>query len=189
LIGQNAVRNVNLIETEIKIKTEKNLKTMRSKFAVSIICLCVLMSCDSKSVFDDYQSIPNKWHKDSLVTFIINPPDTINKYNLFVNLRNTNAYKYSNLYMIVEMNFPNGKVVKDTLEYQMTKPNGEFLGEGFSDVKENKLWYKEGVIFNEEGAYTVNLQHAMRANGDVNGIIELEGITDLGFRVETFIDN
>ena len=55
----------------------------------------------------------------------------------------------------------------------------------FRCIKENKLWYKENFIFNEEGEYTVNIQHAMRENGKVNGVVELEGITDIGFRVES----
>ncbi|HCY82733.1 MAG TPA: gliding motility lipoprotein GldH [Xanthomarina gelatinilytica] len=144
----------------------------------------ILMSCDSKSVFDKYQSVPNKWHKDSIISFKIHPPDTLNPYNLYVNLRNNNNYKYNNLFLIVEIKFPHGKTLKDTLEYKMAKPNGEFLGTGFADIKENKLWYKEQVVFNESGDYTVNIQHAMRENGKVNGIVNLEGITDVGFRIE-----
>jgi gliding motility-associated lipoprotein GldH len=142
------------------------------------------ISCDSNRVFDEYKSVPNKWHKDSIIEFNITPPDSITPYNLFVNIRNTSDYKYSNLFLIVEMNFPNGKVVNDTLEYLMTKPNGAFLGTGFSDVKENKLWYKEGVIFSETGEYKVKIQHAMRENGNIKGVENLEGITDVGFRIE-----
>ncbi len=52
----------------------------------------------------------------------------------------------------------------------MAKPNGEFLGTGFSDIKENKLWYKENVVFKEKGEYQFNIQHAMRENGKVNGV-------------------
>ena len=115
----------------------------------------------------------------------MNPPDSTNAYNLFVTLRKTNDYKFNNFFLIVGMNFPNGKVIKDTLEYKMAKPNGELLGTGFTDVKENKLWYKEQVIFEESGEYTVNIQHAMRENGKVNGVIDLEGITDIGFRIES----
>jgi len=149
----------------------------------------MMISCDSNRIFDQYRSIPDKWHKDSVVAFNIMPPDSINKYDLFVNLRNTSDYKFSNLFLIVEMNFPNGKVIKDTLEYQMAEPSGEFLGEGFSDLKENKLWYKEGVIFNESGNYEVNIQHAMRVNGEVRGIENLEGITEVGFRIEKHLQN
>ncbi|MFL1010648.1 gliding motility lipoprotein GldH [Flavisericum labens] len=143
------------------------------------------VSCDSNRVFDTYKSVPNKWHKDSIVSFKFNPPDSTNAYNLFVNLRNTNAYKYNNLFLIVEMVFPHGKTVKDTLEYRMAAPDGKLLGTGHTDVKENKLWYKEDVVFNESGDYTVSIQHAMRETGKVNGVKELEGITDVGFRVET----
>ena len=141
-------------------------------------------SCDSNRVFDEYKTISNSWHKDAVVVFNITPPDTTNPYNLFINVRNTSDYKYSNLFLIVGVNFPNGKVVKDTLEYKMAKPNGEFLGTGFSDLKENKLWYKEGVVFEEAGDYKVSIQHAMRENGSINGVETLEGITDVGFRIE-----
>ncbi|WP_370477482.1 gliding motility lipoprotein GldH [Tamlana flava] len=144
----------------------------------------VLVSCDSNCVFDEYKSVPNKWNKDSIISFKVNPPDSINAYNLFVNLRNTNAYKYNNLFLIVEMVFPHGKTIKDTLEYRMAEPSGKLLGTGYTDIKENKLWYKEGVVFNEFGEYTVNIQHAMRERGKVNGVKELEGVTDIGFRVE-----
>ncbi|NNC49611.1 MAG: gliding motility lipoprotein GldH [Flaviramulus sp.] len=142
------------------------------------------ISCDSNRIFDTYKSIPNKWHKDSVVSFKVTPPDSINSYNLFVNLRNTNAYKYNNLFLIVEMVLPHGKTTKDTIEYKMAEPSGKLLGTGFTDVKENKLWYKEGVVFKETGDYTINIQHAMRENGRVSGVAELEGITDVGFRIE-----
>lgn len=148
----------------------------------------LLVSCDSNRVYDVYKSLPNQWHKDSVVSFKINPPDSINPYNLFVNLRNNDDYKYNNLYLIVEMNFPHGKIIKDTLQYRMAKPNGELLGTGFTDVKENKLWYKEQVVFKETGEYTINIQHAMRENGKVNGVVNLEGITDVGFRIEKPIE-
>ncbi|MFD2822451.1 gliding motility lipoprotein GldH [Lacinutrix iliipiscaria] len=144
----------------------------------------LLTSCDSNGLFDQYQSIQNSWGKDSVIEFKVQPPDTLNAYNLFVNLRNNNEYRYSNLYLIVELNFPHGKTIKDTLLYKMAKPNGEFLGTGYSSIKENKLWYKENFTFNESGEYTVNIQHAMRESGKVNGVKELKGITDVGFRVE-----
>ena len=150
----------------------------------SLVFFLVLASCDSNRVFDIYKSVPNAWHKDSIVSFKVNPPDSTNAYNLFVNLRNTSDYKFNNLFLIVEMAFPHGKTLKDTLEYRMADPTGKLLGTGITGVKENKLWYKEQVVFKEAGVYTVNIQHAMRENGKVNGVVELEGITDIGFRIE-----
>tara|TARA_R110000868_G_scaffold67320_10_gene199900 strand:- start:3125 stop:3628 length:504 start_codon:yes stop_codon:yes gene_type:complete len=160
-------------------------KIMRnSVLLVLLIFAVIIVSCDSKRVYDEYKSVPDSWNKDSIISFKLHPPDSTNAYNLFVGLRNTNAYKYSNIFLIVEMVFPHGKTIKDTLEYRMADPSGKFLGTGMMDVKENKLWYKEDVIFQESGEYTVNIQHAMRENGKVNGVVALEGITDIGFRIE-----
>lgn len=159
----------------------------KNSFWIILFGCAFVCSCDSNRVFDEYKSVPNQWHKDSIISFNVIPPDSTNNYNLFVNLRNTNEYKYSNLFLIVEMDYPNGKIQKDTLEYKMADPNGKLLGKGFTDVKENKLWYKgfdRPFVFNESGEYKIKIQHAMRKNGQVNGIDNLEGITDIGFRIE-----
>ncbi len=156
----------------------------KSNLVILLFSLICVFSCDSNRIFDVYQTVPNVWSKDDIVEFKINQLDTITRCNLFVNLRNTKKYKYSNLFLIVEMNFPNGKTIKDTLEYRMAAPDGALLGTGLSSVKENKLWYKEGVVFDEIGEYTVRIQHAMRKNGSVKGILNLEGVTDVGFRIE-----
>lgn len=160
---------------------------LKSKHYFVFLLILMATSCDSNRIFDKYKSVPNQWHKDSIVSFNFKAPDTINTYNLFVNLRNTEAYKYSNLFLVVDLNYPNGKIIKDTLEYRMAAADGTFLGSGFTDVKENKLWYKgydNPFKFNEEGDYQVQIQQAMRENGEINGVTNLDGITDVGFRIE-----
>jgi gliding motility-associated lipoprotein GldH len=149
-----------------------------------LLSLFVLVSCDKLRVYDEYHSLPNEWHKDSIVSFKLKVPDTLERYNLFINLRNNSAYPYSNLYLITKINFPFGKVISDTLQYEMAKPSGEWLGTGFGEVKESKLWYKENFIFSEAGEYTVNIQQAMRERDSVTGIETLEGVTEIGFRIE-----
>lgn len=162
---------------------------MHKAFSVFLLaCVLVVTSCDKKRVFDRYESLPNGWPKDSVVNFNFTAPDTIRPYNLFINLRNNADYNYSNLFLVTNMVFPNGKVISDTLEYRMAEPSGEWLGTGFGEVKENKLWYKENVRFSEEGEYQMEIQHAMRKGGDTEGIQDLEGITEVGFRIEN-IDN
>ena len=144
----------------------------------------LLVSCDKTRIYDEYKSLPNEWHKDSVVSFKLEAPDTLQNYNLFINLRNNSDYRYSNLYLITEINFPYGKVISDTLQYEMAKPSGEWLGTGFGEVKESKLWYKENFRFPEAGEYTVNIQQAMRKRDSVKGIENLEGVTEVGFRIE-----
>lgn len=193
MIIQNQIENVKTIGiTGIEIEIRNEIKSQMQKrinWFFRVIAFCFLLTnCDSEAVFDQYKSVSSQWQKDSVVDFNFMAPDTINSYNLFVNLRNTNDYQFSNLFLIVELGYPNGKVIKDTLEYKMAAPNGELLGTGFSDIKENKLWYKgykTPFNFKEEGEYSVRIQHAMRKNGDLYGVENLEGITDIGFRVES----
>ena len=90
---------------------------------------------------------------------------------------------------MVELNYPNGKVTKDTLEYLMAKPSGELLGVGFTSIKEHKLLFKgldKSFVFSEEGTYKVHIQQSMRLLGKPNGIAILDGIIDVGFSVEPF---
>ncbi len=151
---------------------------------VLLLAGLLLTSCDSKRVYDEYKSLPHGWNKDSIITFNLKNIDSLQTYNLFINLRNNNDFPYSNLYLITQMQFPQGKVVTDTLEYEMAAPNGKWLGTGSGDEKENKLWYKENVKFDESGSYQIKIQQAMRKNGAETGIENLKGITEVGFRIE-----
>ncbi|WP_316928962.1 gliding motility lipoprotein GldH [Aquimarina agarivorans] len=145
-----------------------------------------LVSCDDRQVFDSYKTIETRgWHKDSIVSFNLPEMDSLKQYNLFFNVRNTNDYKYSNLFFITSIDFPNGKKQLDTLEYEMAKPDGEWLGTGATSIKESKLWFKEQFKFKEKGNYKISIRHAMRSNGSEQGVLFLKGITDIGFRVET----
>ena len=59
----------------------------------------VSASSDSEILFNcalisSIEWLLNKSVKDSIISFNVIPPDSTNNYNLFVNLRNTNEYKY-----------------------------------------------------------------------------------------------
>jgi gliding motility-associated lipoprotein GldH len=156
---------------------------MRIKNSVFLLLVVTLFfSCDKKRVFDEYKSVGSAWHKDSIVTFNFPELDSTKKYNLFVNLRANNNYPFNNIFLIVAIERPNGFTKVDTLEYLMANPDGSLLGDGFTDIKESKLFYKEKVRF--RGNYKVHLKQAVRENGRVPGVTALEGITDVGFRIE-----
>jgi len=154
------------------------------RFLTLVFLFVGLVSCDDTRVFDEYKTVSDSWEKEEKISFVLPELDSLQQYDLFINIRNTNDYKYNNLYLISEMQFPNGRTIVDTLQYEMAEPNGAWLGTGFTDMKESKLWYKENKRFVEKGEYKIVLQHAMRKNGETLGINSLEGITDIGFRIE-----
>ncbi len=150
--------------------------------ALLILVVTLFFSCDKKRVFDEYKSVGTAWNKDSIVSFDLPKLDSTKRYNLFVTLRDNNKYPFNNLFLIVGLEMPNGFTKVDTLEYQMSNPDGSLMGDGFSDIKENKLFYKEKVRF--RGKYKVNIKQAVRENGKVPGVKSLDGITEVGFRIE-----
>lgn len=150
--------------------------------ALLLLVVLLFFSCDKKRVFDQYKSVGNAWNKDSIVTFNLPELDASKRYDLFVNMRVNNNYPFNNLFLIVALELPNGFTKVDTLEYQMANPDGTLLGDGFSDIKESKLFYKDKVKFS--GRYKVHIKQAVRENGKVPGVTALEGITEVGFRIE-----
>ena len=163
--------------TKIKIK----LRNILLIFGVTLS----MVSCFKKVAFDEYRSMKDdQWHKDSIINFTFNNLDTLNKNNIYINLRNNKDYEFSNLFLIVGIQFPNNYQIVDTLEYEMTSPDGNFLGTGITDIKENKLEYKTNVAFPYQGDYRIRVQHAMRKSRKVDGLIFLNGITDVGLQIE-----
>ncbi len=156
---------------------------MRNSIAF-IALLFLIFSCDTGIIASKTKTFPGIWNKDEVVNFEVPQLDSLRKYNVFLHVRNSNEYKFNNLFLIVSMNFPHGMTVTDTLEYRMANPDGSWLGEGIGSIKENKFWYKEDVSFFEEGIYSISIEQAVRNNGEVDGVTNLEGVTDVGFSIE-----
>ena len=150
-----------------------------------ILVTLLIISCDKKRVFDEYKSVGNAWHKDSIITFKLPKLESEKNYNLFVNVRDNNNYPFDNLFLIVSLEQPNKKVIVDTLEYKMANPDGTLMGDGFTDIKESKLFYKEKMSFKLNGDYKIHIQQAVRQTGKVAGVNNLKGITEIGFRIES----
>ncbi len=147
------------------------------------LMVLTLFSCDKKRVFDEYKSVGKSWNKDSIVSFDLPKLDPKKQYNLFINIRDNNDFPFNNLFLIVLMEQPDKKTKVDTLEYQMANADGSLLGDGFTDVKESKLIFKERVKFTE-GDYKIHIKQAVRQTGKVTGVEKLDGITEVGFRIE-----
>lgn len=152
---------------------------------VLFLGMLLLASCQENLVYSKFQPVSGSgWQASQPLQFEVSELDSLSNYNLFINLRNDESYPFSNLFLIAEFENPDGETVKDTLEYEMARPNGEWLGTGYGSIKENKLWYKENIVFRDTGVYKIRVSHAMRKNGEVAGVQSLDGITDVGLEIE-----
>lgn len=156
-----------------------------SVFLVGIVLFFLINSCTNISEFNQYKTIENaSWQTNKKIVFQFEVLDTISPKNLFVNIRNNNGYQFSNLYLITALSFPNETKIIDTLQYEMTDNLGNFLGDGFTEIKNNKLFYKENKVFPITGSYTLSVRQAMRKNGEINPMPFLKGINEVGFSIE-----
>ena len=156
---------------------------MRNYF-VALLLVLSLNSCQQGLIKSDYKATNNGvWEKDRYIEFTFSELDSLAQYNMFINVRNDDTFPYNNLFLIAKLVSPDGSIETDTLEYQMANPDGSWLGQGLGSLKENKLWYKENIVFSSSGVYTLKVSHAMRKNGAVDGVEQLEGITDVGFEI------
>lgn len=158
---------------------------LRVNKIICFICFVLCISCDANKEYDAYQSMENSlWKLEEPVVFEVDMKNINSQQNVFLNVRTNSDYPYRNLYVVSKMTLPNGAVLKDTLEYEMADAFGNWLGDGMTDVKDNKLYYLEKYKFPEQGMYTFEFYQAMRKRGEINGLDTLEGVTDVGLRIE-----
>lgn len=158
---------------------------MRKRTSILFGFIIVLQACYNDTVYSEYMHLDNaEWRQEQNLKFTIPVKDTTALNNVFINIRNTKDYAYSNLFLITQMTFPDKTKVVDTLEYEMTDAQGNFLGSGFSDIKENKLFYKEKVRFTLPGNYLFEVRQAMRERNAVQAVNPLTGVKDVGISIE-----
>lgn len=150
---------------------------MPSKLVIGLMILLV-SSCGTPPVFEYYKTMKSEtWEVNDTVKTSFSINDTLQPYNFFLNLRNNNSYNYSNLYVFVDTEFPNGKKLTDTVECVLAYPDGRWIGSGFGNVYDNRIMYKYRKRFPLMGEYQIKITHAMREE-------VLAGILDVGFRLD-----
>lgn len=141
------------------------------------ILILMLFSCSDVSTNTYMSTVNGKWNKKQTQKIQFKIDDAQNLKNIIFVVRNNDDYPYSNIRLIVNFESAKKKVITDTLNYILAKPNGEWLGTGFGETKEVLFQYKMNYKFPENGVYKINVKQAMRK--DV-----LPGIEDLGIKIE-----
>lgn len=137
----------------------------------------ILLSCGKEPVFEEFISLPDTWNSNNILHFNVNITDTAQAHNVFISVRNSGKYEYSNLYLFVTADSPNGSTVRDTVEIVLANEHGKWLGKGAASVFTCYYPYKVNIRFPLRGIYTFNIEQAM-------WIRDLKNIRDIGVRIE-----
>ena len=148
------------------------------KYFLLLFSACVLYSCDSSRVYDKFKDIEGGvWNKDKHIKFDVQIDDTLSYHNIYINLRNSGSYKFSNVFLFISTIYPDNKISIDTVECIIADDKGEWLGKGLGDIKDNQMLLKKNVRFHKAGIYSFEFEQAMRTDN-------LEGIKSIGIRIE-----
>jgi len=153
------------------------------KFKIFIIFSLAIFSCESNVEFLKYNSVNGVWHKDSLQQFSFELNET-NEYNTFVNLRINQEYKFRNVFLITTLKDSLKMLLKDTLQFELADKSGKFIGKKRINLVDNNLLHKKQLKLEGNKKYFLSIEHAMRVINKVGGLENLEGVTDIGYKIE-----
>ncbi|MBU6158985.1 MAG: gliding motility lipoprotein GldH [Bacteroidetes bacterium] len=129
--------------------------------------------------FERNVQIPqNKWFYSFTPEISFDITDTTSLYNVFVNLRHTDAYAYRNIWLEIETRRPADSLFqKERFELNLQQPDGQWMGTGYADIWEVRHPLFSGIQFKRSGTYTVRLRQIMRDD-------PLAHVMNAGIRVE-----
>lgn len=141
-----------------------------------------LMGCTENVVFQEDAMTPSgAWERGWNPSFSFEVKDTLLPHDVYLDLRHTGDYPFSNLYAFVTLTGPTGERLVDTVECTLADPTGRWYGKGqgfiSSDRFQAHVLYKMHNRFPRSGRYSLTLEQAMRVE-------KLEGIIDVGVSVE-----
>ncbi|MDG1062822.1 MAG: gliding motility lipoprotein GldH [Flavobacteriaceae bacterium] len=156
---------------------------MRLSAGLFVFAALIILGCAPAPVASDVRALEDSWNAYQGVDFELPVLDSLAQYSAHITLRNTNQYPYNNIFLIVRLTHPHGKIQTDTLEYRMARADGSWLGVGVGAIKDNLLTYRDTISFEEGSGYQLSIKHALRNNGSAQGVSVLEGITEVGYQI------
>ncbi|MDR6942011.1 gliding motility lipoprotein GldH [Mucilaginibacter pocheonensis] len=147
--------------------------------AACALFIMLLGSCtDPNAVMDNNTAIAShNWSYVNKVKFDCKIDDDKAAYNLYLNLRVTDNYKYSNLFVLIYQSTPGGKAKVTRYELKLAGRDGEWFGKGSGNLYSYQMPFKTGYKFPAAGIYHFEIEQNMRDN-------PLHEVSDVGLRIE-----
>lgn len=148
-------------------------------FLTLLLYIFCLISCqDASTLLETNTDIPQQeWRYENVLPFDVDIEDTTQTYNVYISVRHTDSYPYSNLWVMIHTTFPSGKKLEQQVDLPLANKKGKWHGRGSGTIFSTQIMIQEKAIFNEQGKYIFEIEQNMR----MNPLIE---VLDVGMRVE-----
>ena len=143
-----------------------------------LIAFFALNSCDKTRVMEENRQISNyKWNYDDPKTFSANITDTVQHYNLYVNLRHSFQFDWRDVWVKIQTTFPDGKSFEKRVNLVLSEPDGHWNGDCLGDNCDIQVVLQQNAIFPKQGKYLFKISQDMRVN-------PLPLVKSVGLRIE-----
>jgi gliding motility-associated lipoprotein GldH len=148
-----------------------------------LMLLCAIYSCNPNRIYEKNIDIPGYvWNTAYKPSFEVEITDTHLIYRISVNIRHTNFYQYSNLWVMAYTSFPDGKTISQRVELPLADKEGKWYGSCLGDICDLNITIQERAYFNQTGKHSFTFEQIMR-DKDLN-IESLPAIMAIGLRID-----
>lgn len=136
------------------------------------------MACADTAVLDKNVAIADHtWYYDDQPQLTAHITDTVQRYDIYLNLRHTPDYRYSNIFLLVHQSGPGLPDTTERFELHLAEPDGRWLGRSTGSMYAHQQLIKENVHFPDTGLYRFIIEQNMRED-------PLPEVADVGIRIE-----
>lgn len=158
----------------------QTIKLKKLSLLFGIVIIALFNSCSSGVIIDKSKKVENAlWNSADVIKFTVPIADTTQRYNFYINIRNSSDYQYSNIFLFLKTFYPNGMLSVDTIECILADDKGNWMGKERGKLIDNRILFRKGIRFRLAGNYSFEFEQAMRET-------ELKGIEDFGIRIDKF---
>jgi gliding motility-associated lipoprotein GldH len=138
-----------------------------------------LVSCTTVDLYEKTVSMPgHKWYSSNRPSFEFEITDTTSYYTVFLVLRHTEKYKFTNIYVNLYVKGPGqDSTIKIQRDLTLATAEKGWLATGIDDIYEHRIPLTTDKQTFKAGLYSFTLEQIMRED-------PLEHVLDAGLRVE-----
>ena len=141
--------------------------------------LWLFPSCTAVDIFEKNVSIPHQaWSSQFKPAISFEIMDTTVRYNIYLVIRHTDAYRYKNIWISVHTQGPSGEARNLPVDFQLATDDRGWLGSGMDDIYEQRIKINQDQALSlHGGTWQFTMANIMRDD-------PLEHVLDIGIRLE-----
>jgi len=155
---------------------------MKRRVIVFLVsCSLIMAACGDGKVYQEYTDFDDRyWLASDTVKFYFTLDDTVSRYNLYCNIRNSTKYPFSRIFVNFSLADSSGGVYHKALlnDFLFDPKSGEPLGKtGLGDLYDHQVPVLRNYAFKGSGPFVIRMGQLMRTD-------TLEGVLSIGLGIE-----